>query len=212
MSGSGDKSGTSPKGGKDDMNKNDKNDRAAALIRELLAELGEDPKREGLLSTPRRVSEALRYFTQGYGVNVDEIVAEAIFEEKQEEMILLKDIDFYSLCEHHLVPFFGKCHIAYIPDNRIIGLSKLARVVDVFARRLQVQERMTREIAQAIDHHLKPHGVAVVIEAQHLCMMMRGVEKQNSLATTSTMLGEFKENAATRMEFLSLLGGLRKAY
>ncbi len=194
------------------MSKNVGKDRAAALIRELLAELGENPKREGLLATPRRVSEALRYFTQGYGVDVDEIVSDAIFEEKQEEMVLLKDIDFYSLCEHHLVPFFGKCHIAYVPDNRIIGLSKLARVVDVFARRLQVQERMTREIAHAIDRHLKPHGVAVVIEAQHLCMMMRGVEKQNSIATTSTMLGEFKENAATRMEFLSLLGGMRKAY
>jgi GTP cyclohydrolase I len=194
------------------MSKNVGEDRAAALIRELLAELGENPKREGLLATPRRVSEALRYFTQGYGVDVDEIVSDAIFEEKQEEMVLLKDIDFYSLCEHHLVPFFGKCHIAYVPDNRIIGLSKLARVVDVFARRLQVQERMTREIAHAIDRHLKPHGVAVVIEAQHLCMMMRGVEKQNSIATTSTMLGEFKENTATRMEFLSLLGGMRKAY
>lgn len=194
------------------MNKNVENDRAAALIRELLAELGEDPTREGLLSTPRRVSEAFRYFTEGYGVDIDEIVSDAIFEEKQEEMVLLKDIDFYSLCEHHLVPFFGKCHIAYIPDNRIIGLSKLARVVDVFARRLQVQERMTREIAHAIHRHLKPHGIAVVIEAQHLCMMMRGVEKQNSIATTSTMLGEFKDNAATRMEFFSLLGGLRKAY
>jgi len=124
----------------------------------------------------------------------------------------LKDIDFYSLCEHHLVPFFGKCHIAYIPDNRIIGLSKLARIVDVFARRLQVQERMTREIAQAIEHHLKPQGVGVVIEAQHLCMMMRGVEKHNSIATTSAMLGEFRENAATRMEFFSLLGGLKKTY
>jgi len=194
------------------MSKNAENDRAAALIRELLAEMGEDPKREGLLSTPRRVSEALRYFTQGYGVDVDKIVSDAVFEEKQEEMVLLKDIDFYSLCEHHLVPFFGKCHIAYVPDNRIIALSKLARIVDVFARRLQVQERMTREIAHAIDRHLRPHGVAVVIEAQHLCMMMRGVEKQNSIATTSTMLGEFKENAASRMEFFSLLGGLRKAY
>jgi len=190
----------------------EKGDKVAVLIRELLAELGEDPKREGLLSTPKRVSEALRYFTQGYGVDVGEVIADAIFEEKQEEMVVLKDIDFYSLCEHHLVPFFGKCHIAYIPDNRIIGLSKLARIVDVFARRLQVQERMTREIAQAIEHHLKPQGVGVVIEAQHLCMMMRGVEKQNSIATTSAMLGEFRENAATRMEFFSLLGGLKKAY
>jgi len=189
-----------------------KDGRAVSLIRELLVELGEDPEREGLLSTPKRVSEALRYFTQGYNIDVEEIVAGSIFEEKQEEMVVLKDIDFYSLCEHHLVPFFGKCHIAYIPDNRIIGLSKLARVVDVFARRLQVQERMTREIAEAIEHHLRPQGVGVVIEAQHLCMMMRGVEKQNSIATTSAMLGAFRENAATRMEFFSLLGGLKKAY
>jgi GTP cyclohydrolase I len=187
-------------------------DKAAALIKELLAEIGENPEREGLLKTPARVSEALRYFTQGYSIDVDEIMTDAVFEEKQEEMVVLKDIDFYSLCEHHLVPFFGKCHIAYIPDNRIIGLSKLARVVDVYAKRLQVQERMTREIAHEIERHLKPRGVAVVIEAQHLCMMMRGVEKQNSIATTSTMLGDFKENAATRMEFFSLLGGLRKAY
>jgi GTP cyclohydrolase I len=190
----------------------EKTDRTAKLIRELLSELGENPAREGLLKTPTRVSEALRYFTQGYTADLDEIMTDAVFEEKQEEMVLLKDIDFYSLCEHHLVPFFGKCHIAYIPDNRIIGLSKLARVVDVFARRLQVQERMTREIAHEIDRRLKPRGVAVVIEAQHLCMMMRGVEKQNSIATTSTMLGEFKEHAATRMEFFSLLGGLRQAY
>jgi GTP cyclohydrolase IA len=187
-------------------------DRAARLIRELLAELGEDPKREGLLSTPKRVSEALRFFTQGYRIDVREVLADAVFEEKQEEMVVLKNVDFYSLCEHHLVPFFGRCHIAYLPDNRIAGLSKLARIVDVFARRLQVQERMTREIAEAIEHHLKPQGVGVVIEAQHLCMMMRGVEKQNSIATTSAMLGAFRENAATRMEFFSLLGDLRKAY
>ncbi|UCG51948.1 MAG: GTP cyclohydrolase I FolE [Candidatus Latescibacterota bacterium] len=189
-----------------------KKDRAAELIRELLAEIGEDPAREGLLLTPGRVSEALRYFTQGYRIDIDEIIEDAVFKEKQEEMVLLKDVDFYSLCEHHLVPFFGKCHIAYIPRERIIGLSKLARIVDVFARRLQVQERMTREIAHAIERHVKPRGVAVVIEAQHLCMMMRGVEKQNSIATTSTVLGDFKENAATRMEFFSLLGSLRKAY
>jgi GTP cyclohydrolase IA len=187
-------------------------DRTARLIRELLKELGEDPAREGLLSTPKRVSEALRYFTQGYRMDVEELLADAIFEEKQEEMVVLKNVDFYSLCEHHLVPFFGKCHIAYIPNNRIIGLSKLARIVEVFARRLQVQERMTREIAHAIERHLAPQGVGVVIEAQHLCMMMRGVEKQNSIATTSAMLGEFRENAATRLEFFSLLGGLKKAY
>lgn len=182
-----------------------KTDKAAKLIRELLSELGENPAREGLLKTPARVSEALRYFTQGYTTDIDEIMTDAVFEEKQEEMVLLKDIDFYSLCEHHLVPFFGKCHIAYIPDNRIIGLSKLARVVDVFARRLQVQERMTREIAHEIERRLKPRGVAVVIEAQHLCMMMRGVEKQNSVATTSAMLGVFREDMRTRQEFLHLI-------
>jgi GTP cyclohydrolase I len=185
-------------------------DRTAELVHELLREIGEDPDREGLTLTPNRVSEALKYFTQGYQVDIEEVVADAIFNEEQEEMVVLRDIDFYSLCEHHLVPFFGKCHIAYLPKNRIIGLSKLARIVDVFARRLQVQERMTREIAHAIDGQLEPHGVAVVIEAQHLCMMMRGVEKQNSLASTSTMLGAFKENAATRMEFLSLLGNVRR--
>jgi GTP cyclohydrolase I len=190
----------------------DRNAKREGLIRELLADLGENPDREGLLATPRRVSEALGYFTQGYRLDVDEIIRDAVFEERQDEMVLLKDVDFYSLCEHHLVPFFGKCHIAYIPDDRIIGLSKLARVVDVFARRLQVQERMTNEIAHAIERHLKPHGVAVVVEAQHLCMMMRGVEKQNSIATTSTLLGKFKEDSATRVEFYSMLGGLRRAY
>ncbi len=186
-------------------------DKTADLVYELLSEIGEDPDREGLRLTPNRVSEALAYFTQGYRIDMREIIANAIFKEKQEEMVVLRDIDFYSLCEHHLVPFFGKCHIAYLPKDRIIGLSKLARIVDVFARRLQVQERMTREIAHAIDDHLEPEGVAVVIEAQHLCMMMRGVEKQNSSATTSTMLGAFKENAATRMEFLSLLGNVRRS-
>lgn len=187
-------------------------DRAQELIRELLSEIGEDPNREGLLATPRRASDALRYFTQGYGVDIDEIVADSIFEEEEEEMVVLKNIDFSSICEHHLVPFFGKCHIAYLPDKRIIGLSKLARVVDTFAKRLQVQERMTREIADAIERHLKPHGVGVVLEAQHLCMTMRGVEKQNSIATTSVMLGAFREDAATRMEFFNLLGALRQSF
>ncbi len=195
------------------MNESDvRNDRAEALIRELLALIGENPDREGLLATPRRASDALRYFTQGYRIDVDEIIADSVFEEKNDEMVMLKNIDFYSMCEHHLVPFFGKCHVAYLPDNRIIGLSKLARVVDVFARRLQVQERMTREIAHAIERHLRPRGVAVVVEAQHLCMMMRGVEKQDSIATTSTMLGRFKEDAAARSEFFSLLGNLRRAF
>ncbi len=195
------------------MNESDvRNDRAEALIRELLALIGENPDREGLLATPRRASDALRYFTQGYRIDVDEIIADSVFEEKNDEMVMLKNIDFYSMCEHHLVPFFGKCHVAYLPDNRIIGLSKLARVVDVFARRLQVQERMTCEIAHAIERHLRPRGVAVVVEAQHLCMMMRGVEKQDSIATTSTMLGRFKEDAAARSEFFSLLGNLRRAF
>ncbi len=185
---------------------NPKHDKIAEFVRGILAEIDEDPNREGLLQTPSRVSEALAYFTQGYHINIDEIISDAVFNEEQEEMVVLKNIDFYSLCEHHLVPFFGKCHIAYLPKNRIVGLSKLARTVDVFARRLQVQERMTREIAHAIERNLRPHGVAVVIEAQHLCMMMRGVEKQNSLAMTSTMLGVFKEDAAARMEYFSLLG------
>lgn len=185
---------------------NPKHDKTSEFVRGILAEIGEDPNREGLLQTPSRVSEALAYFTQGYHINIDEIISDAVFDEEQEEMVVLKNIDFYSLCEHHLVPFFGKCHIAYLPKNRIVGLSKLARTVDVYARRLQVQERMTREIAHAIERNLRPHGVAVVIEAQHLCMMMRGVEKQNSLAMTSTMLGVFKEDAAARMEYFSLLG------
>jgi GTP cyclohydrolase I len=179
-------------------------------IRVLIEGIGEDPSREGLRDTPDRVRRALEYFARGYGQDLEEIVAGAIFEERMEEMVVVKDIDFYSLCEHHLVPFFGKCHIAYLPKDRVIGLSKLARIVEVFARRLQVQERMTRQIAEAIETHLEPHGVAVVVEAQHLCMMMRGVEKQNSVATTSTMLGSFKDNAASRMEFFSLLGRLGK--
>jgi GTP cyclohydrolase I len=181
------------------------NDKIASLVRELLGELGEDPNREGLGDTPERVSRAYRYFTTGYRTNVEEVIADAVFKEPQEEMVVLKDIDFYSLCEHHMVPFLGKCHIAYLPKDHIIGLSKLARIVEVFARRLQVQERMTRQIAFSIEKHLNPHGVAVVVEAMHLCMMMRGVEKQNSIATTSTMLGAFKENQASRMEFLSLI-------
>jgi GTP cyclohydrolase I len=195
----------SKSGGKEMVERDADNDKITALVRELLAELGEDPDREGLIETPKRVSHAYRYFTRGYQTNVEEVIANAVFKEPQEEMVVLKDIDFYSLCEHHMVPFLGKCHIAYLPKDHIIGLSKLARIVEVFARRLQVQERMTRQIAYSIQKHLKPYGVAVVIEAQHLCMMMRGVEKQNSIATTSTMLGAFKDNQASRMEFLSLI-------
>jgi GTP cyclohydrolase I len=176
------------------------------IVRDLLVTLGEDPNRPGLLETPRRVAKAYELFTRGYGQDAGEVIDGAIFEDDMEEMVVLKDIDFYSICEHHLVPFFGKCHIAYLPNRRLLGLSKMARVVEIFARRLQVQERMTRQIAEALEEHLEPHGVAVVVEAQHLCMMMRGVEKQNSVATTSTMLGAFKDNAATRMEFFSLIG------
>ena len=182
------------------------------LIREMLVQIGEDPDREGLVKTPERVASAWEEIAGGYGIDAGAMVRGALFEAEGKEMILVNDIDFFSVCEHHMLPFFGKAHVAYIPNGKIVGLSKMARVVDAFARRLQVQERMTRQIAHAIEHHLEPQGVAVVIEAQHLCMMMRGVEKQNSLATTSTMVGAFKENTATRMEFFSLLGNLRRAY
>jgi GTP cyclohydrolase IA len=175
------------------------------LIRQLLAELGEDPDREGLLRTPKRVDKALRFLTSGYGANIDEVLNEALFTVDYNEMVIVKDIDFYSLCEHHLLPFFGKCHIAYIPTNRVIGLSKIPRLVDVFSRRLQIQERLTSQIADTIREKITPLGVAVVIEATHLCMSMRGVEKQNSFAVTSAMHGAFRDNARTRMEFLELI-------
>jgi GTP cyclohydrolase IA len=175
------------------------------LIRKLLAELGEDPDREGLLRTPQRVEKALRFLTGGYAANIDEVLNDALFTVEYNEMVIVKDIDFYSLCEHHLLPFFGKCHIAYIPSNRVIGLSKIPRLVDVFSRRLQIQERLTSQIAEIIQDRIKPLGVAVVIEATHLCMSMRGVEKQNSFAVTSAMHGAFRDNARTRMEFLELI-------
>lgn len=181
------------------------NDRLEHLIRDLLKELGEDPLREGLLKTPERVAQALRYLTSGYGKDLKEIVNEAIFVEDYDEMVVVKDIDFFSLCDHHLLPFFGKCHIAYIPDKRILGLSKLARVVELYSRRLQIQERLTTQIAQTLQEILQPKGVGVVIEALHLCMMMRGVEKQNSKAVTSAMLGAFRERSETRAEFLELI-------
>jgi GTP cyclohydrolase I len=174
-------------------------------IEKLLGSIGEDPKRDGLLSTPHRVAEAYRFLTSGYSQDIDAILSKAIFKEKYNEMVIIKDIDFFSLCEHHLLPFFGKVHIAYIPKGKIVGLSKLPRIVEVFARRLQVQERMTQQIADTLFMALKPAGVAVVIEARHLCMMMRGVEKQNSIATTSAMLGEFHDDNKTRMEFLTLI-------
>jgi GTP cyclohydrolase I len=175
------------------------------LIRTLLAELGEDPAREGLQSTPARVERALRFLTSGYAANIDEVLNGALFSVDYSEMVIVKDIDFYSLCEHHLLPFFGKCHVAYIPSHKVIGLSKIPRLVDVFARRLQIQERLTNQIAGTIGDKIAPIGVAVVVEATHLCMSMRGVEKQNSFAVTSAMLGAFRDNARTRMEFLELI-------
>ena len=175
------------------------------LIRKILSELGEDPRREGLTKTPERVARSLRFLTEGYRMDPLEVINGAQFTEKYNEMILVKDIAIYSLCEHHMLPFWGKCHVAYIPDKKIIGLSKVARLVEIFARRLQVQERMTTQIANVIEEHLKPLGVAVVIEAQHLCMQMRGVQKQGSVAVTSEMLGAFRKNESTRAEFMNLI-------
>jgi GTP cyclohydrolase I len=175
------------------------------VVRQLLTALGEDPDREGLLDTPKRVEKALRFLTGGYGADIDEVLNDALFTVDYSEMVIVKDIDFYSLCEHHLLPFFGKCHVAYLPSNKVIGLSKIPRLVDVFSRRLQVQERLTSQIADTIREKIAPLGVAVVIEATHLCMSMRGVEKQNSFAVTSSMHGAFRSNARTRMEFLELI-------
>ena len=168
------------------------------IIRQLLAELGEDPSREGLLDTPKRVEKALKFLTSGYAADVDATLNNALFSVDYNEMVIVRDIDFYSLCEHHLLPFFGKCHVAYIPQGRVLGLSKMPRLVDIFARRLQIQERLTNQIAQTICQKIDPLGVAVVMEATHLCMSMRGVEKQNSVAATSAMLGVFREDARTR--------------
>ena len=175
------------------------------IIRRLLANLGEDPSREGLLKTPERVERSLKFLTSGYQKDVDEILNGALFTVDYTEMVIVKDIDFYSLCEHHLLPFFGKCHVAYLPTNQVIGLSKIPRIVEIFSRRLQVQERLTNEIAETIKKKVNPLGVAVVLEGTHLCMSMRGVEKQNSTAVTSAMLGAFREDARTRSEFLSLI-------
>ncbi len=177
-----------------------------SLIRELLSQIGEDPAREGLVRTPERVARSWRELTAGYRADADALVREALFAHEGKEMVLINDIDFYSMCEHHLLPFFGKAHIAYIPDGKIVGLSKVARVVEAFARRLQVQERMTLQIAECLYRNLNAEGVAVVLHAQHLCMMMRGIQKQNSFAVTSQMLGTFRENPKTRGEFLTLIG------
>jgi GTP cyclohydrolase I len=179
----------------------------ASLVREILEILGEDPERPGLLRTPDRVEETLRTLTRGYRESVQEVVGGAVFVEKHENMVLVRDIEIYSLCEHHLLPFFGKAHVAYLPNGKIVGLSKIPRLVDVFARRLQIQERLTDEIADALMAVVNPLGVGVVIEAYHLCMMMRGVEKQNSKAVTSAMRGVFRDDAKTREEFLRLVHG-----
>jgi GTP cyclohydrolase I len=175
------------------------------LIRSVLQEIGENPDRPGLLRTPLRVAESLRFLTNGYQKDVQDVLNGAIFEEPYDEMVIVKEIDFYSLCEHHLLPFYGRAHIAYLPAGKIIGLSKLPRILDVFARRLQVQERLTQQVAECIDQSIRPQGVGVVIEAFHLCMAMRGVEKQNAYATTSTMLGVFREDRGTRNEFMNLI-------
>lgn len=175
------------------------------LIKDLVAELGEDPEREGLLKTPERVEKSLRYLTSGYNQDIEKVLNNAVFKENYDEMVVVKDIDFYSMCEHHMLPFYGKCHVAYIPDGRLVGLSKIPRLVEVFSRRLQVQERMTVQIAESLQSVLKPRGVAVVVEASHLCMAMRGIQKQNAYATTSTLLGLFMTDRSTRMEFMSFI-------
>jgi GTP cyclohydrolase I len=175
------------------------------IIRQLLAGIGEDPSREGLIDTPKRVEKSMRFLTSGYQADVDAMLNNALFTVDYNEMVIVKDIDFYSLCEHHLLPFFGKCHVAYIPNGKVVGLSKIPRLVDIFARRLQVQERLTNQIAETLTEKIKPLGVAVVTEATHLCMSMRGIEKQNSVALTSAMFGAFRNDARTRAEFLNLI-------
>ena len=189
----------------------ERNPELERLIREVLKEIGENPDREGLEKTPERVAKAYRYLTSGYRQEASDVLNGAHFTEEYDEMVVVKDIDFYSVCEHHVLPFFGKCHVAYMPSKKIVGLSKIARLVEMYSRRLQVQERLTTQIAQTINEVLQPRGVAVVMEALHMCMLMRGVEKQNSKAVTSAMLGAFRENAETRAEFMELIksrGGL----
>ncbi|HEY2930612.1 MAG TPA: GTP cyclohydrolase I FolE [Acidobacteriota bacterium] len=175
-------------------------------LRDLIEEMGEDPERDGLRETPQRMAESFRFLTSGYRVDPMKLIKDALFDVSYNEMVIVKNIEVFSLCEHHVLPFYGKCHVAYIPNGRVIGLSKIPRVVDAFARRLQIQERLTVQIAETIEEAVRPRGVAVVMEAVHLCMVMRGVEKQNSVAVTSSMLGTFKEHMETRNEFLSLIG------
>ena len=175
------------------------------LVRKILIDIGEDPDRQGLKGTPQRVEQTLRYLTSGYTRNPDDLLNNALFDVQYDEMVIVSNIDFFSLCEHHMLPFFGKCHVGYLPDKKVIGISKVARLVEMFSRRLQVQERLTTQIAKTIEEKIKPLGVGVVIEAQHMCMIMRGVEKQNSRAVTSSMLGNFRRSAETRAEFLNLI-------
>lgn len=177
------------------------------LFKQILSDIGEDVTREGLLQTPERAANAMRYLTKGYNENLNDIINDALFESDMNEMVIVKNIELYSMCEHHLLPFLGKCHIGYLPNGKVLGLSKIARITEYFSRRLQIQERLTTEIANCIGEITEARGVAVVIEAQHLCMMMRGVEKQNSVMTTSVMLGEMRNNPSSRMEFLNLIKG-----
>jgi GTP cyclohydrolase I len=180
-------------------------DPIAGAVRKMIAEMGEDPNREGILKTPARVAKSLRFLTSGYQQDVDRVLNGALYSVAYDEMVIVKDIEVFSMCEHHLLPFFGRCHVAYVPNGRVIGLSKIPRIVDVFARRLQVQERLTVQIAETIMEKIKPQGVGVIVEARHLCMIMRGVEKQNSVAVTSHMLGAFRDCEGTRSEFLRLV-------
>ena len=182
------------------------NDKIENLTKQLIEEIGEDPSREGLLKTPSRVSKAWSFFSRGYNQDLDEIINNAVFNENATDMVVVRDVEFFSLCEHHLIPFFGRAHVAYLPNGKVIGLSKIPRIIDMFSRRLQVQERLTRQIAETVKEILDPIGVAVIMEGQHMCMQMRGVEKQNSLTTTSSMLGKFRESDRTRSEFLSIIG------
>ena len=175
------------------------------LIEKILEELGEDPKRQGLRRTPARVVDTLKFLTKGYSENVEEVLKGALFDVQYDEMVIIRNIEVYSLCEHHLLPFFGKCHVGYLPSKKVIGLSKVTRLVELFARRLQVQERLTQQIADTLNEQASPQGVGVIIEAQHLCMMMRGVEKQNAKVTTSALLGKFRQDQRSRMEFLNLV-------
>ena len=182
------------------------NDKIENLTKQLIEEIGEDPSREGLLKTPSRVSKAWSFFSRGYNQDLDEIINNAVFNENATDMVVVRDVEFFSLCEHHLIPFFGRAHVAYLPNGKVIGLSKIPRIIDMFSRRLQVQERLTRQIAETVKEILDPIGVAVIMEGQHMCMQMRGVEKQNSLTTTSSMLGKFRQSDRTRAEFLSIIG------